>query len=137
MAVLNQDTRLVMTILFVGTLSGANVFTYAKIGVNFPYGPLAHSVLFGLGTIGSIMIMKALFDLALNDRIELMLLDRKIAAFWARKARDAEQRTKLLESAKQYNNSFGTSPFNQPSYQQVVAPQQENEISSDFLVGLQ
>ena len=38
MAVLNQDTRLVMTILFVGALSGANVFAYATFGTGFNYG---------------------------------------------------------------------------------------------------
>lgn len=137
MAALNQDTRLVMTILFVGTLSGANVFAYAKIGINFPYGPLAHSILFGLGTIGSIMIMKAIFDLSLNDRIELMLLDRKISAFWARKQRDAEQRQKLMESAKQYSTNFGTPAFNQYQRMPMAAQEESNEISSDFLVGLQ
>ena len=68
MAVLNQDTRLIMTILFVGAVSGANVFAYATFGTTFPYGALAHSVLFGLGTVGAIMVMKALFDLALNDK---------------------------------------------------------------------
>jgi hypothetical protein len=133
-AALNQDTRLVMTILFVGTLSGANVFFYAQYGTSCPYGPLAHSILFGLGTIGSIMVMKALFDLALNDRIELMLLDRKISAYWARKARDAEQRTKLVESAKQYSNSFGASPFQQP---QILSQEDSNSVSNEFLIGLQ
>ena len=37
MAALNQDTRLVMTILFVGALSGTNVWAYAAFGMNFPY----------------------------------------------------------------------------------------------------
>lgn len=137
MAALNQDTRLVMTILFVGTLSGANVFAYAKIGINFPYGALAHSILFGLGTIGSIMIMKAIFDLSLNDRIELMLLDRKISAFWARKQRDAEQRQKLMESAKQYSSNFGAPVFNQYQQMPMASQEEPNAISSDFLVGLQ
>lgn len=135
MAALNHDTRLVMTILFVGTLSGANVFFYAQYGTSFPYGPLAHSVLFGLGTIGSIMVMKAVFDLALNDRIELMLLDRKISAYWARKARDAEQRTKLVESAKQYSNSFGSSPFQQS--QMLTQETDSNSVGNEFLIGLQ
>jgi hypothetical protein len=71
MAALNNDTRLVMTILFVGTVSGANVYFYSAYGLNFPYGALAHSVLFGLITVGGIMVMKALFDLSLNDRILL------------------------------------------------------------------
>ena len=48
-----------MTILFVGTVSGANVFFYATYGTNFPYTPLAHSVLFGLITVGAIMCMES------------------------------------------------------------------------------
>jgi len=126
MAVLSQDTRLVMTILFVGTLSGANVFAYAQYGTSFPYGPLAHSVLFGLGTIGTIMVMKAMFDLALNDKIEMWLLDRKIAAYWERKARDEQQRTKMRESARQYNTSFYT-----------PQEEQENTVGNEFLAALQ
>ena len=130
MAALNTDTRLVMTILFVGTLSGANVWAYAQFGMNFPYGPLAHSVLIGLGTIGAVMIMKALFDLALNDRIEMWLLDRKIAAYWERKSRDEQQRQKMRESARQYG---GATPFYQPQ----VQTEQENTVGSEFLATLQ
>ena len=128
MPALSQDTRLVMTILFVGALSGTNVFAYAQFGTGFPYGPLAHSVLFGLGTIGAIMVMKAIFDLVLNDKIEMWLLDRKIAAFWERKARDEQQRQKMRESARQYNTSFYT-----------AAPAQEevNEVGNEFLAALQ
>jgi hypothetical protein len=129
MAALNQDTRLVMTILFVGALSGTNVWAYAAFGMNFPYGPLAHSVLFGLGTIGAIMVMKAVFDLSLNDRIEMWLLDRKIAAYWERKARDEQQKIKMRESAKQ----FATSPF---AYTQPVE-QEENTLGTEFLATLQ
>lgn len=129
MAALNQDTRLVMTILFVGALSGTNVWAYAAFGMNFPYGPLAHSVLFGLGTIGAIMVMKAIFDLSLNDRIEMWLLDRKIAAYWERKARDEQQKIKMRESAKQ----FATSPF---AYTQP-AEQEENTLGTEFLATLQ
>lgn len=129
MAALNQDTRLIMTILFVGALSGTNVFAYAAFGMNFPYGPLAHSVLFGLGTIGSIMVMKAIFDLSLNDRIEMWLLDRKIAAYWERKARDEQQRQKMRESARQFGNA---SPF----YTQQVETE-ENTVGSEFLASLQ
>lgn len=127
MAVLNQDTRLVMTILFVGALSGANVFAYATFGTGFPYGPIAHSVLFGLGTIGAIMVMKALFDLALNDKIEMWLLDRKIGAFWERKARDEQQRQKMRESAKQYNTTF----------YQPIQQEEENSVGNEFLAALQ
>ena len=132
MPALNQDTRLVMTILFVGTVSGANVFFYAEYGSAFPYPPIAHGVLFGLMTVGLIMCMKALFDLSLNDKIELWLLDRKITAYWARMARDEEQRKKLQDTAKSYNLSpyTGMSPIAQ-SYET------ENVVSSDFLTQLQ
>ena len=132
MAALNQDTRLVMTILFVGTLSGANVFTYAKIGINFPYGPLAHSILFGLGTIGAIMIMKALFDLVLNDKIELALMIERINAYWERRARDEQQRQKMMESAKQFNNN--PSAFYQPARPET---EDDNVIGAEFLTTLQ
>lgn len=127
MAVLNQDTRLVMTILFVGALSGANVWVYANYGAGFPYTTLAHATLFGLGTIGSIMVMKALFDLALNDRIEMWLLDRKIAAYWERKARDEQQRNKMRESAKQYNTTF-INP-----YANIPTETDDNTVGSEFL----
>tara|TARA_R100001015_G_C4467447_1_gene52252 strand:- start:51 stop:437 length:387 start_codon:yes stop_codon:yes gene_type:complete len=128
MAALSQDTRLVMTILFVGALSGANVWVYANFGAGFPYTTLSHATLFGLGTIGSIMVMKALFDLALNDRIEMWLLDRKIAAYWERKARDEQQRQKMRESAKQYNTSF---------YATTPAQEEVNEVGNEFLAALQ
>ncbi len=130
MAALNTDTRLVMTILFVGALSGANVWVYANFGTGFPYTTLAHATLFGLGTIGAIMVMKALFDLALNDRIEMWLLDRKIAAYWERKARDEQQRQKMRESARQFGAS---TPFYQPQLQQ----EEENTVGSEFLATLQ
>tara|TARA_S200002703_G_scaffold149827_1_gene147713 strand:- start:329 stop:682 length:354 start_codon:yes stop_codon:yes gene_type:complete len=117
-----------MTILFVGTLSGANVFVYASYGVDFPYTTLAHAFLFGLGTIGTIMVMKALFDLALNDRIEMWLLDRKIKSYWERKARDEQQRQKMRESARQYNTSF---------YSSGAQPEEENTVGSEFLATLQ
>ncbi len=128
MPALGQDTRLVMTILFVGVLSGSNVFAYAAFGTTFPYGPLAHSFLFGLGTIGAIMVMKAVFDLALNDRIEMWLLDRKISAYWERKARDEQQKQKMRESAKQYNTTF-------TSYQ--PSQEDDNSVGNEFLAALQ
>jgi hypothetical protein len=129
MAALSKDTRLVMTILFVGVMSGTNIYVYANFGIDFPYTTLAHSLLFGLGTIGSIMVMKALFDLALNDKIELWLLDRKITAYWERKSRDEQQRNKMRESAKQYNTSF---------YQQPLPQEDDNNtIGQEFLAALQ
>ena len=128
MPALSQDTRLVMTILFVGVLSGTNVFVYALYGTTFPYGALTHAFLFGLGTIGLIMVMKAAFDLALNDKIEMWLLDRKITAYWERKARDEQQRQKMRDSAKQYNTSF---------YQQPQQQEEDNTIGNEFLAALQ
>ena len=129
MAALNQDTRLVMTILFCGCLSGANVFFYAKYGIDFPYTILAHGVLFGLVTVGAIMIMKAVGDLFLNERIELFLLDRKIDAYWARMSRDETQRKKLIDTSKQFQTDFSRTPqFN--SYQ-------ENSVGPAFLEALQ
>ena len=127
MPALSQDTRLVMTILFVGALSGTNVFAYAAFGTGFPYGALAHSFLFGLGTIGAIMVMKAVFDLVLNDKIEMWLLDRKIAAFWERKARDEQQRQKMRESARQYNTNL----------YQTIPEEDENTVGNEFLAALQ
>ena len=128
MPALNTDTRLVMTILFVGTISGANVFFYANYGITFPHGILAHSILFGLGTIGSIMVMKALFDLSLNDRIEMWLLDRKIVSYWERKARDEQQRQKMRESAR----ALGVSSFYQP-----IQQEEDNTVGNEFLASLQ
>jgi len=130
LAALNQDTRLIMTILFCGCLSGANVFFYSKYGVDFPYTKLAHGVLFGLVTVGAIMIMKAVGDLFLNDRIEMFLLDRKIEAYWSRMSRDEQQRKKLIETSKQFTTDFNTPP-------QFGFQNQNNEVSADFLAKLQ
>ena len=128
MAVLNQDTRLIMTILFVGAVSGANVYAYAEIGTGFPYGALAHSVLFGLGTIGAIMVMKALFDLALNDKIEFGYSTERLLLFGKEKARDDQQRRKMVESAKQYNTSL-------PYTGQTETD--DNTVGNEFLAVLQ
>lgn len=125
MPALNTETRLVMTILFVGTVSGANVFFYANYGTNFPYGPLAHSMLFGLITVGAIMVMKALFDIALNDKIEMYLLDQRIKAFWERKSKEEQQKQKIRETYK--TNII----------QQQPAYEAENTIPQEFLASLQ
>ena len=130
MPALSQDTRLVMTILFVGVMSGTNIYVYANFGIDFPYTTLAHSLLFGLGTIGSIMVMKALFDLALNDKIELWLLDRKITSYWERKSRDEQQRNKMRESAKKYTGNFYQQQPNNPE-------EDNNTIGNEFLAALQ
>ena len=130
MPALNHDTRLVMTILFVGAVSGANVFFYANYGLSFPYGALEHSVLFGLITVGGIMVMKALFDLALNDKIEMFLLDRRIKHYWARMSKEEQQRVKLKDTMKQYSNTFNVTPTQIPAYE-------SEGIGNEFLAALQ
>ena len=75
-----DDTRLVMTILFVGAVSGVNVYFFATFGSAFlsVYGPYTLAVLFGVLTVGGIMILKSVFDLVLNEYIEDFLLQRSI-----------------------------------------------------------
>ena len=130
---LNHDTRLIMTILFVGTVSGANVFAYAKFGLNFPYTILMHGVLFGLITVGAIMVMKALFDMALNDKIEMWLLDRRISAYWERIAKDEQQRKKMQESLKSFQSANQTKRI--PMVSQ--SGYEGDTVSADFLTALQ
>ena len=103
MPALDKDTKLVMTILFVGAISGVNVYFYAKYGSMIAFNDYAHALVFGLMTIGAILAMKAMFDLALNDRIEMWLLDRRIGAYWNKKNRDATQRDKIRQSMNAYN----------------------------------
>ena len=136
MPALNTDTRLVMTILFVGTISGANVFFYANYGITFPHGVLAHSILFGLGTIGSIMVMKALFDLSLNDRIEVRLLDRQIESHFQRVAREQQIRQKLRDSMKQYGVQRREA-WNTVYPEQPTASFEESQIPNEFLATIQ
>ena len=137
MAALNNDTRLVMTILFVGTVSGANVYFYSAYGLNFPYGALAHSVLFGLITVGGIMVMKALFDLSLNDRIEIRLLDRQIEAHFQRVAREQQIKQKLRESMKQYGVNKRESWNNTFPSETQTASFEESQIPNEFLATIQ
>jgi len=133
MAALNTDTRLIMTILFVGVVSGANVFFYAQYGTNFPYTHLAHGVLFGLITVGAILIMKALNDLFLNDYIEQGLLDRRIEAYWKLKNKEEQQRKRMQDSLKTFQTDFNTSrvPEIAPAYNA------EDGIGNEFLATLQ
>ena len=121
MASLTKDTRLVMTILFVGAVRGMNVYFYANYGAELPWTHLSHAVLFSLLTIGGIMGIKAFFDLIMNDRMELWLLDRKIKTYWEKKAREEQQKQKVMESMRAQGY------FNNNSYQQ---PQ---EIGIEFL----
>ena len=121
MAAINRDTRLVMTILFVGAVSGMNVYFYANYGADLPWTKLSHAVLFSLLTIGGIMGIKAFFDLIMNDRMELWLLDRKIKTYWEKKAREEQQKQKVMESMRAQGY------FNNNSYNQ------SQEIGIEFL----
>tara|TARA_R100001510_G_scaffold56598_1_gene62482 strand:- start:242 stop:652 length:411 start_codon:yes stop_codon:yes gene_type:complete len=126
-----DDTRLVMTILFVGAVSGVNVYFFATFGAEFLsiYGPYTLAMLFGVLTVGGIMILKSLFDLILNEYIEDFLLQRSINTYWARKAKDEENRKRVRESMRQYEE-FRFRP-------QVQRPAQyvdENVINPSFLM---
>ena len=121
MAAINKDTRLVMTILFVGAVSGMNVYFYANYGADLPWSKLSHAVLFSLLTIGGIMGIKAFFDLIMNDRMELWLLDRKIRFYWEKKQREEQQRQKVMESMRQHGQ-FVNSPY-----------QNQQEVPIEFL----
>tara|TARA_R100001129_G_scaffold73918_1_gene50427 strand:+ start:54 stop:461 length:408 start_codon:yes stop_codon:yes gene_type:complete len=125
-----DDTRLVMTILFVGAVSGVNVYFFATFGAEFMsiYGPYTLAILFGVLTVGGIMILKSLFDLVLNEYIEDFLLQRSINTYWARKAKDEENRKRVRESMRQYEE-FRFRPI--PQQQQYV---DENVINPSFLM---
>ena len=115
MPALEKDTKLVMTILFVGAVSGVNVFFYAEFGNLLAFSHYAHATVFSLMTIGGILVMKAVFDLALNDYIELSLLDRRISAYWTKRARDEQQRERVRQSLQQYNQQWGYTGPQQPT----------------------
>ena len=131
MPALNTETRLVMTILFVGTVSGANVFFYANYGTEFPYTTLAHATLFGLITVGAIMILKAVFDLALNEKIEMYLLDRRVNHFWAQKRKEEEQKGKIRETLKTHSNTFNVPPT------QLVSSLETEGVGNEFLAAIE
>ena len=132
MPALAADTKLVMTILFVGAISGVNVFFYAEYGDLLAFSHYAHATVFSLMTIGGILVMKAFFDLALNDYIEATLIDRRISAYWYRKQRDEQQREKVRASLAQYNNTWRGQAVAQPQ----VKPEEPN-ISPAFLAQIE
>jgi hypothetical protein len=130
---LEDDTRLVMTILFVGAVSGVNIYFYTQYGFMFPYAGYTHALLFGILTIGGIMILKAIFDLLLFDRIEDLLLQRKIDAYWLRKQKEEENRQRVRDTMRQYEQQYAQNQFfpQPPPPPQTVYP--ENTISPTFL----
>jgi len=119
-----------MTILFVGTVSGANVFFYANYGIDFPYTTLAHSALFGLITVGAIMILKAVFDLALNEKIEMYLLERRVNHFWHQKRKEEEQKGKIRETMNKHNTNFGSSPA-------MISTIETEGVGNEFLAAIE
>ena len=130
---INTDTRLIMTILFVGVISGVNVFFYTLYGITFPYGGYAHAVLFGISTIGGIMIMKAFFDLILNDYIEEFLLQRQIENYWARKGREEDNRKRVRESMKQFQSNFPSANNVYGDNTLPIIKQEPEGVSPSFL----
>lgn len=129
MPALEKDTKLVMTILFVGAICGVNVFFYAEFGHLLAFNHYSHAIVFSLMTIGGILVMKAVFDLALNDYIEMTLLDRRISGYWAKRQKDEKQRERIRQSLAQYNQQWGGMPTNNAFLS--PAPQ-ENTLETSF-----
>ena len=103
---LENDTKTIMAILFVGAMSGVNVFAYSIYGVTFPYSAEAHAVLFGVSTVGAILMVKVLFDVFLGDMIEEQLLQRAITNYWSRKQREEENKRRVRESMRQFDQQY-------------------------------
>jgi len=131
MPALEKDTKLVMTILFVGAISGTNVYFYAKYGDLISFNEYAHALIFGLMTVGGILVMKALFDLAINDKIEIFLLDRRIAAYWNKKSRDEQQRDRIRQTMNQYN------PLQAQYVPIPPSPEEAQRVPTSFLAQIE
>ncbi len=129
---IDTDTRLIMTILFVGSVSGMNVFFYTEYGTLFPYSGWTHALLFGILTVGVIMIMKAMFDMVLNDRIENFLLQRKIEQYWARMAQQEENKKRVRESLRNFDQNYALNNVPMPPPPRMIQSQ-EDAISPSFL----
>ena len=86
------------------------------------------------------MILKALFDLILNDYIEDFLLQRQINSYWNRKARDEDNRKRVRESMRNFQQQFGL-PSGSGVYGDNVMPnlpmqtQETQTVSPTFLTG--
>jgi len=128
MAAIDKDTRLVMTIMYVGAVSGLNVYFYSVYGAQLPFPAISHAVLFSLITVGVIMLQKALFDLAVNERLETWLLNRKIDMYWQKKNRDEQQRQKIRETMSSRNLSYYRASGEGGPY---------DEVSEQFLKALE
>ena len=129
---LENDTRMIMAILFVGAVSGVNVLAYAEYGISFPYGAEAHAVLFGVSTIGGILMVKVLFDVFISDYIEDFLLRRAIDGDWGRKEREEQNKRRVKDSMKQFQTNFQMAPmYGDPNLPTIKA--EEQGVSPSFL----
>jgi len=52
------------------------------------------------------MLQKALFDLAVNERLETWLLNRKIDMYWQKRNRDDSQRQKIRDTMNSRNQNY-------------------------------
>jgi len=127
MAAIDKDTRLIMTIMYVGAMAGMNVYFYSVYGADLPFSAVTHAVLFGLITVGVIMLQKAIFDMVVNERFEMWLLNRKIEFYWEKKRRDDQQKQKIMESVRSSRT---------PNYYDGQ-PQGYDEVSESFLQALE
>ncbi len=134
---IDTDTRLIMTILFVGAVSGMNVFFYTEYGLMFPYEGWSHAVLFGIMTVGVIMIMKAIFDMVLNDRIENFLLQRKIEQYWTRMTRQEDNKKRVRESLRGFDQTYAVGNVPQPPPRGFQPVQETDAVSPAFLTSFQ
>jgi hypothetical protein len=113
--------------MYVGAMAGINVYFYSVYGAELPFTAFTHAVLFSLLTVGVIMMQKALFDLIVNERLEMWLLNRKIDLYWEKRQRDEQQKQRIRESLRSKN----LSPyFSQPD-------ENYNEVSEQFLATIE
>ena len=130
---LENDTRMIMAILFVGAVSGVKVLAYAEYGITFPYGSEAHAVLFGISTIGAILMIKVLFDVFISDMIEDFLLRRAIDGYWGRKQREEENKRRVKESLKQFQSNYNLTPAMYGDNNLPTIKAEEQGVSPSFL----
>lgn len=93
----------------------------------FPYAAYTHAILFGILTVGAIMIMKAIFDMALNDTIENFLLERRIDFYWRRKSKEEDNRKRVRESMRNFQQTF------HPPLQQFPQPPPPQQLDTDSI----
>ena len=81
--------------------------------------------------------MKAAFDLILHDMIEDRLLQRNIDNYWFRKARDEENRKRVRESMRTFQQNFAPvyGDNNLPTFGQTTKAE-EQTVSPTFLTEL-